>query len=94
VATKDASLTETSSITQDTPPMTIEETNRRKALVRARLIENNLTGHEIDAILTNSDPYQLAFSGVRLPTWDVDKEVFLIMALRKQYLHHNNQHDE
>jgi hypothetical protein len=29
-----------------------------------------------------------------LPTWDVDKEVFLIMAIRGQSTHHNNNQDE
>lgn len=50
---KDMSETDTSSITQDTPKAAVEEINRRKALVRARLIEKNVTHQEIDDIPTS-----------------------------------------
>jgi hypothetical protein len=86
ITNKDMSETDTSSITQDTPKAAVEEINRRKALVRARFIEKNVTHQENDDIMNNKDPYQLAFSGVHLASWDTDKEVFLIMAIRDQYI--------
>jgi len=43
---------------------------------------------ETQQVLDNKPPYELAFSRIRLPTWDPDKEVFMIMAIRQQ--HHLN----
>lgn len=94
MANKETSGTSTSSITLDTSTLSTEETTRRKSLVKQRLFEKNLADHEIEDILNNKDPFQLAFSGVHLPTWDVDKEVFLIMAIRGQHSQYNNNQDE
>lgn len=85
---KDASGTSTSSITLDTSSVSTEEIIRKKSLVKQCLIEKQLTDHEMEDILNNKDPFQLTFSGVHLPTWDVEKEVFLIMAIRGQGTHY------
>lgn len=40
---------------------------------------------EIDRIMSKQSPYKLAFSGVHLPSWEPDKEVFMILAIRSQF---------
>lgn len=91
---KDTVGTTTSSITLDNSALSVGETNRRRALVRARLIEHNVLQEEIETILNKREPYQLAFSGVHLPTWDVEKEVFLILAIRAQYQKMNDEQND
>jgi hypothetical protein len=44
---------------------------------------------EIDKIMLNQTPYELAFSGVHLPQWDPDKEMFMILALKDQFTNTN-----
>jgi hypothetical protein len=47
----------------------------------------NIPEHdEIKAIIEKKEPYELAFSGINLPTWDADKEVFMVLAIRDQFV--------
>jgi hypothetical protein len=48
---------------------------------------------EINDILINKAPYDLAFSGINLKSWDPDKEVFMLLAIREQYKNTNNEHE-
>jgi hypothetical protein len=76
--------TSTSSITHEPPSMEEEEKAKRKDIVRVRLMLQQVPEQEINDIMANKSPYDLAFSGINLSTWDPDKEVFLIMAIRDQ----------
>jgi hypothetical protein len=80
----EAGDTSTSSITNDSTIMTNEEKDRRMGIVQARLLLQGISDQEITEIMDLQAPYELAFSGIHLPSWDADKEVFLIMALRAQ----------
>lgn len=60
--------------------LSTEEQEKRKGIVQVRLLMRGVTDKEVDDILQNKDPYQLAFSGIHLSSWGADKEVFLIMA--------------
>jgi hypothetical protein len=99
VTTQVTNNTVDSSITHDTPIISDDEIEKKKAIVRVRLMMKGVKEDEIDNILDNKAPYELAFSGIHLPTWDPNKEVFMLLAIRKQYIDYNqnqtnNQHDD
>lgn len=91
-ATHTTSSTITSSITQEQSTKTEEEVNLCKTQVQKKLLEKGIPRIEIDDIMAKKSPYELVFSGLHLPSWEVDKEVFLIMAIRSQIL--SNQYDD
>jgi hypothetical protein len=86
--------TSTSSITQEPQSMSEDEKDKRKDIVRVRLMMKGIPDKEINDIMENKHPYDLAFSGISLLNWDADKEVFLIMALRELVNKQNNVNDE
>jgi hypothetical protein len=50
--------------------------------------------NETKEILNNEPPYELAFSGIHLPSWDPDKEVLMLLAIRNQFPPKpNNNHE-
>ena len=85
VTTQETIGTVNSSITQDTALATDEETDRKRSIVRVRLLLKGINEEEIEDILSNKPPYELAFSGINLPSWDPDKEVFMLLAIYHQY---------
>jgi hypothetical protein len=86
VTTQVTNNTVDSSITHDTPIISEDEIEKKKSIVRVRLLIKGLKEDEIDNILANKSPYELAFSGIHLPTWDPDKEILMLLAIRKQYI--------
>jgi hypothetical protein len=82
---KDNGSTGVSSITHDSSVIQHDELEKRKDIVRVRLKLRNITDNEIDDIMEKKAPYELAFSGVHLSTWDAEKEVFMILAIREQF---------
>jgi hypothetical protein len=95
ITTQESYGTAQSSITQDTPlPPSEEEIEKKKAIVRVRLMMKGIQEGEIQDMLENKSPYELAFSGIRLPTWEPDKEVFMLLAIRQQNITQNkNKHE-
>lgn len=83
-STQITSSTTTSSITQDNSSGKSKEVEKCKILVKEKLLENGVPVSKVDHIMANKSPYELVFSGIHLPSWEVDKEYFLIMALRAQ----------
>lgn len=73
--------TVSSSITVDTAIMTAKDIQQRKDSVIGILRNKGVPENTISDIIRNQAPYELAFSGVHLSTWNTDKEIFLIMAL-------------
>ena len=71
-----------SSITQDPINIGTEDIAQRKGMVKELLMKQGVTNEEINSIMMSRSPYELAFSGIQLPTWEPTKEVFLIMAIR------------
>lgn len=82
--------TSTSSLTNDSSLTMAEEKQRRISGVKAKLKEKGIDEEEIEVMCSAQAPYDLAFSGAHLPTWDVNKEVFLLLAIREQYKQINN----
>lgn len=94
VTTQETVGTENSSITQDIPTMTNEEIEKKKDIVRVRLMIKWVKEKEIKEIMNNKPPYELAFSGIHLPSWDPDKEVLMLLAIRNQFTQKlNNNHE-
>lgn len=94
ITTQESSGTSQSSITQDTPSQSEEEIEKKKAIVRVRLMMKGVKEDEIEDILSNKSPYELAFSGIRLPSWDPDKEVLMLLAIRQQHSQKNDNDHE
>jgi len=85
----------TSSLTNDSSPFTTAEKKHRIGLVKQKLLSKGISSDEFEAIRNNETPYELAFSGITLSTWDVDKEVFLILAIKNQFQPKpTNDHDK
>jgi len=76
-----------SEITQETTNTEVEILNQRKDLVKDILIKQGVQSEEIDAIEANQAPYELAFSGIHLSSWDPTKEAFIIMAIWSSIKH-------
>jgi hypothetical protein len=85
VATKDTGSTGISSITQESTKLSDEDIDTRKDIVKVRLLMRDIPETEVENIMQNNEPYQLAFSGIHLQSWDAEKEVYMIMAIREQY---------
>jgi hypothetical protein len=85
VMTKETGSTGTSSITNDSHKLPDAEIEKRRDIVRVRLKLKNVPEEEIDDMMERKPPYELAFSGVHLPTWEADKEVFMLLAFRDQF---------
>jgi hypothetical protein len=83
--TKETGSTGTSSITNDSHKLPDAEIEKRRDIVRVRLKLKNVPEEEIDDMMERKPPYELAFSGVHLPTWEADKEVFMLLAFRDQF---------
>jgi hypothetical protein len=95
VTTQESAGMAQSSITQETPSLPDEEElEKKKAIVRVRMLMKGVSEAEIEDILDNKSPYELAFSGIRLPSWDPGKEVLMLMAIRQQTLSQNNEHEQ
>jgi len=90
VTTQGPTGTVNSSITQDTPPLSAEEIDKKKSIVRVRLIMKVVDEDDIEDMLDNKEPYELAFSGINLQTWDPDKEVLMLLAIRTQLAPRSN----
>jgi hypothetical protein len=91
---KENSSTGTSVITQDSNNVSVEEVEKRRDIVRVRLRMRSVPLDEIEQIMAKQQPYELALSGVQLPMWDADKEIFMILAIREQFTSKNNKNDE
>jgi len=76
--------TSTSSLTESTT-ITTGEKQERIQKVKTILQTKGLLESEIEAMCASQSPYELTFSGVHLSSWDTEKEVFLLMAIRNQY---------
>jgi hypothetical protein len=85
VTSKDTGNTGISSITQESGTLHNEEIEKRKDIVKVRLLLRNIPEAEVDDIMQQKAPFDLAFSGVHLPTWDAEKEVLMISVIREQY---------
>lgn len=94
IAGKEHSSTGTSEITQESNNVSSEEVEKRRDIVRVRLRMRSVPDAEINRIMDKQNPYELAFSGVTLPSWDAEKEVLMIMAIRNQFTPNNQQNDE
>lgn len=86
VAEKDNGSAGVSALTQESNVLSQEELEIRRDIVRVRLMTRNIPEHEIKAIIEKKEPYEMAFSGINLPTWDADKEVFMVLAIRDQFV--------
>jgi hypothetical protein len=73
--------TVSSSITVDTAIMSAIDTQQRKESVLLKLKEQGIDDNTIQDIMENKNPFELVFSGIHLPTWNTEKELFLINAL-------------
>lgn len=85
VATKENSSTGISSITQESNVISPDEMEKKRDIVRVRLKMRDVSDDEIKQIISKQSPYELTFSGIHLPSWEPDKEVFMIMAIREQF---------
>jgi hypothetical protein len=70
-----------SSITIDSTILSIKDTQQRKDSVLNKLREQGVDDKTIQDIMENKSPFDLVFSGIHLPTWNTEKELFLIKAL-------------
>jgi hypothetical protein len=84
ITTHETGTAVNSSITYDSPKLTNEEVFKRTQMVKERLYTQGLREPEVATILSKQTPYELTLSGINLQGWDVDKEVFIIMAIRNQ----------
>jgi hypothetical protein len=73
--------TVSSSITVDTAIMSAIDTQQREESVLLKLKEQGIADNTIQDIMENKNPFELVFSGIHLPTWNTEKELFLINAL-------------
>lgn len=89
-----ANDTSTSSITNDSTLTLLEERESRITKVKELLKEKGIDEKEITTMCLSQEPYELAFSGIHLPTWDAEKEVFLLLAIWEQYKHINKNDDD
>jgi hypothetical protein len=85
VMTKDTGSTGTSSITQDSNKLSEDEIGKRRDIVRVRLQMKEVSDEDIEDMMGQQKPYELAFRWVHLPSWEADKEVFMLLALRDQF---------
>jgi hypothetical protein len=94
VTTQETTSTVDSSITQESPKLSDEEIAKKKDIVRVRLLIKGIQDEEVEDILANKAPYDLAFSGIQLKSWDPDKEIFMLLAIREQFKHNHNKNDD
>jgi hypothetical protein len=94
ITTQDTIGTVNSSITHESLVLPTDEIERRRDIVKARLLHRGISDDEVEQISANVAPYELVFSGITLPTWDAEKEVFLIMAIRDLNLKQQKEKNE
>ena len=89
-----ANDTSTSSITNDSTLTLLEERESRITSIKTLLTKMGIHEKEISKMCSSQAPYDLAFSGIHLPTWDAEKEVFLLLAIREQYKNNLKNDDD
>jgi hypothetical protein len=90
VDNKDNTSTVSSNLTQESALEAQKDWQMKKEAVIGKLRENGVNETVLTDIMDNASPYKLVFSGIRLSTWNQEKEIFYISALMES----NNTKDK